>query len=108
MRRRHRFLRSGAGAEWKRSGAAANEIEALFDDAIGRKVVRSALEPAPAPAPVKAEETNVELALELGRGQQGDQSVDRRHAELGAVVYAIKVAARSEDKNRSKRWLGPT
>ena len=83
-------------------------IDALFDDAIGRKVVRSALEPAPAPAPLKAEETNVELALELGRGQQGDPSVDHRHAELGGVVDVIKVAPRSEDKKRIKRQLGPT
>jgi hypothetical protein len=35
----------------KRSAAA---IDALFDDAIGRKVVRSALEPASAPTPVKS------------------------------------------------------
>jgi hypothetical protein len=34
----------------KRSAAAANEIDTLFDEAIGRKVVRSALEPATAPA----------------------------------------------------------
>jgi hypothetical protein len=85
----------------KRSGAAADEIDALFDDAIGRKVVRSALEPAA--APVKAEETNVDLALKPGRGQ----SVDHRHAELGAVVDAIKVAPRAEGKKRSKRRLGP-
>jgi hypothetical protein len=54
----------------KRSAAAGDEIDALFDDAIGREVVRSALEPASAPAPVKSEETNVDfkLALKLGRG----------------------------------------
>ena len=79
-----------------------------FNDAIGRKVVRSALEPASAPAPVKVEETNVDLALKPGRGQQGGQSVDHRHAELGAVVDAIKVAPRSEGKKKSKRRLGPT
>ena len=70
--------------------------------------MRSALEPAPAPAPVKAEDTNVELALEPGRGQQGDPSVDHHHAELGGIVDVIKVAPRSEDKKRSKRRLGPT
>jgi len=69
--------------------------------------VRSALEPVPAPAPVKAEETNVDLALKSGRGQQGDQSADDRHVELGAVVDAIKVAPRSDGKKRRKRPLGP-
>jgi hypothetical protein len=87
----------------KRSAAAADEIDALFDDAIGRKVVRSALEPAAAPAPVRAEETNVDLALNPGRGKIDDH----RHAELGAVVDAIKVAPRAEGKKRSKRRLGP-
>jgi nucleolar protein 9 len=88
----------------KRSAAAADGIDALFDDAIGRKVVRSALEPAAAPAPVKAEETNVGMAFKPGRGQ----SVDHRHAELGAVVDVIRVATRSEGKKRSKRRLRPT
>ena len=91
-----------------RSAAAADVIDPLFDDVIGRRVVRSALEPAPAPAPVKVEETNVGLALKPVRGQQGDQSVDHRHDELGAVVDAIKVAPRSEGKKRSKRRPGPT
>ena len=59
----------------KRSGAAGDEIDTLFDDVIGRKVVRSALESAP--APVKVEKTNVDLALKPGRGQQGGQSVDQ-------------------------------
>ena len=92
----------------KRSGAAGDEIDALFDDVIGRKVVRSALEPAAALAPVKAEGTNVDLALKPGRGHQGDRRVDHRHDELGGVVDAIKVAPRSEGKKRSKRRLGPT
>lgn len=33
----------------KRSATVADGIDVLFDDAIGRKVVRSAVEPAPAP-----------------------------------------------------------
>ena len=90
----------------KRSAAAADEIDALFDDAIGRKVVWSALEPAAAHA--KAEETNDDLALKLGKGQQGDQSVDHRHAELGAVIDAMKAEPRSGGKKGSKRRLGPT
>ena len=87
----------------KQSSAAGDEIDALFGDAIGLEFVRSALEPAPAPAPVKVEETNVDLASKPGRGQ-GGQSVDHRHAELGAVVDAIKVAPRSEGR---KGTAGP-
>jgi hypothetical protein len=55
----------------KRSAAAVDEIDALFDDAIGRKVVlRSGLEsdPAPAPAVVKSMTKNAELVLKQGRG----------------------------------------
>jgi len=91
----------------KRSAAAADEIDALFDDAIGRKVVRSALEPAIAPWLVKSgtEKAN----LKQGRGQKSDRSVghDRQAAELGAVVDAIKVAPRHEGKKRRKRLLDP-
>jgi nucleolar protein 9 len=92
----------------KRSAAEADEIEALFDDAIGRKVVRSALEPVPAPA-VKSETLRANLRSKQGRGEQGDRSgdQDRQAAELGAVVDAIKVAPRHEGKKRSKRRLGP-
>jgi hypothetical protein len=92
----------------KRSAAAVDEIDALFDDAIGRKVVRSALEsvPAPAPAFVKSVTKKVDLTSKQGRGR-GDQSVDR-HADLGAVVDAIKIAPHGEAKKRGKRRLDPT
>ncbi len=93
----------------KRSAAAVNEIDELFDDAIGRKIVRSALDltPAPAPALVKSETKKANLTLKQGQGQ-GDQSVNcGRHAELEAVVDAIKVAPSREGKKRSKRRLGP-
>jgi hypothetical protein len=85
-----------------------DEIDALFDDAIGRKVVRSALEsvPAPAPALVKSSTKKADLTLKQGRGR-GDQSVDR-HPDLGAVVEAIKIAPHSEGKKRSKRQLDPS
>ena len=90
----------------KRSAAPADEIDALFDDAIGRKVVRSALEPAPASTPMKSGTKKADLALKQGRSQD-HQGVDHdRQAELGAVVDAIKVAPRHEGK-RSKRRLGP-
>ena len=91
----------------KRSAAVADEIDALFDDAIGRKVVRSALEsvPAPAPAHVKPVAKKAELMLKQGRGR-GDQSVNK-HADLGAVVDAIKIAPHREGKKRSKRRLDP-
>jgi hypothetical protein len=88
----------------KRSAAAVDEIDALFDDAIGRKVVRSALEsvPAPAPALVKPVTEKADLTLKQGRGQSAD-----RHRDLGAVVDAIKIAPRHEGKKRSKRRLNP-
>jgi hypothetical protein len=91
----------------KRSAAAVDEIDALFDDAIGRKVVRSALEsvPAPAPALVKSVTKKADLTLEQGQGR-GDQSVNR-HPDLGAVVDAIKIAPHREGKKRSKRRLDP-
>jgi hypothetical protein len=111
VRRGHRFLRSNVGA---RNVSETRQLRTRstrsFDDAIGRKVVRSVLEPASAPAPVKAEDTNVDFksALKLGRGQQCDQSVDHRHAELGGIVDTIKVAPRFEGKKSSKRRLGST
>ena len=91
----------------KRSATAVDEIDALFDDSIGRKVVRSALEPVPAPAPamVKSATKKADLKLKQGRGR-GDQSVNR-HADLGAVVDAIKIAPHGEGKKRSKRRLDP-
>ncbi len=52
----------------KRSAAAVNEIDELFDDAIGRKIVRSALDltPAPAPALVRSETKKANLTLKQG------------------------------------------
>ena len=89
----------------KRSAAAVDEIDALFDDAFGQKVVRSALElPAPAPTPVKSLTKKADLALKQGRG--GDKSV-KSHAELGTVVDAIKIAPHREGKKRSKWRLDP-
>jgi hypothetical protein len=89
----------------KRSAAAADEIDTLFDEAIGRKVVRSALEPATA----LAKSGTMKASLTLKQGQKRDQSVDhdRQAAELGVVVDAIKVAPRHEGKKRSKRRPGP-
>jgi hypothetical protein len=90
----------------KRSAATVDEIDALFDDAIGRKVVRSAVPaPAPTPALVKSVTKKDDLTLKQGRGR-GDQGVNR-HADLGAVVDAIKIAPRHEGKKRSKRRLDP-
>jgi hypothetical protein len=91
----------------KRSAAAVDEIDALFDDAIGRKVVRNALEsvPAPAPALVKSVTKKADLTLKQGQGR-GDQSVNT-HPDLGAVVDSIKIAPHREGKKRSKRRLDP-
>jgi hypothetical protein len=91
----------------KRSATAVDEIDSLFDDAIGRKVVRSALEsvPTPTPALVESVTKKADLTLKQGRGR-GDQSVDG-HPDLGAVVDAIKIAPHREGKKRSKRRLDP-
>ena len=91
----------------KRSAAAVDEIDALFDDVIGRKVVRSALEsvPALAPALVESVTKKADSTLKQGRGR-GDRSVDR-HPDLGAVVDAIKIAPHGEAGKRSKRRLDP-
>ena len=90
----------------KRSAATVDEIDALFDDAIGRKVVRSAVPvPAPTPALVNSVKKKDGLILKQRRGR-GDQDVIR-HADLGAVVDAIKIAPRHEVKKRSKRRLEP-
>ena len=90
----------------KRSAVTVDGINAVFADAIGRKLVRSAPEvpdPAPAPTPVKSGTKKANLALKQGRGQ-GDQSIDYDvHAGLGAVVDAIKVAPRHEGQKRSSR-----
>ena len=91
----------------KRSAAAVDEIDVLFDDAIGRKVVRSALESVPTRAPtlVKPVTEKADLTLKRGGGR-GDQSADK-HPDLGAVVDAIKIAPRRDGKKRSKRRLDP-
>jgi len=89
----------------KRSAAAVDEMDVLFDDAFGRKVVRSALElPGPGPAPVKSLTKKADLTSKQGRG--GDKGV-YRHAELGAVVDAIKITPRREGKKRRKWRLDP-
>ena len=87
----------------KRSANATDEIDALFNDVIGRKVVRSALEPAPVTAPVKAETKKADLAL---KQEQGDQSVDDKQTGIEAVVDEIKIRPRSDGKKGSKRQLG--
>ena len=86
----------------KRSTAVVDEIDALFDDAIGRRVVRGALESVPAPGPdlVTSVSKIADSTLKQGR-RRGDQSVNR-HADLGAVVDAIKVAPHREGKKKSK------
>ena len=85
----------------KRSTAVVDEIDALFDDAIGRKVVRSALESVPGPDLVKSVSKIADSTLKQGR-EQGDQSVNR-HADLGAIVDAIKVAPHRESKKSKRR-----
>ena len=87
----------------KQSTTAVDKIDTLFDDAIGRKVVWSALESVPVPGPdfVKSVLRIADSMLKQGWGQ-GDQSVNR-HTDLGAVVDAIQVAPLREGKKRSKQ-----
>jgi len=82
----------------RKRSTAADEIDTLFDDTIGRKVVRSALElpVAPASVPPKSKQ---------GRGQGGER-VDG-HADLGAVADAIETAPRRDGEKRRKRRPGP-
>ena len=89
----------------KQSTTAVGKIDTLFDDAIGRKVVWSALESVPVPGPdfVKSVLRIADSMLKQGWGQ-GDQSVNR-HTDLGAVVDAIQVAPHREGKKRSKQRL---
>ena len=85
----------------RKRNAAADEIDALFDDAIGRKVVRGALDPAPTPAPGLPKSKTKGKAKKGEKGRR-EEKVER-HADLGAVVDAIRVAPSGEEKERGKR-----
>lgn len=85
----------------RKRNAAADEIDALFDDAIGRKVVRGALDLASTPVPVPPKSKTKGRANERGRGKR-EEKVER-HTDLGAVVDAIRVAPSGEGKERRKR-----
>jgi hypothetical protein len=82
----------------RKRSAATDEIDELFDDAIGRKVVRSALPmdnlvpPSPAPTLPKSK-----------KREGSSKERVKRDADLGAVVDAIRVAPSGEEKKRSKR-----
>jgi len=85
----------------RKRNAAADEIDALFDDAIGRKVVRGALDLAPTPTPV------LPKSKTKGKGKAGEKGKREekveRHADLEAIVDAIRVAPSGEGKGRGKR-----
>lgn len=85
------------GHKKRKRSAAADEIDALFENVIGRKVVRSALELAATPPLSKSKTKEQE-----GGGQAGTD----RHTDLGAIAEAIKDAPRGEQKKRRKRQLG--
>jgi len=77
---------------------ATDEIEALFNDVIGRK--GGALDPDP--APVRASPKSKTKAKE-GEGQSDSEERVEAHADLGAVVDAIRVTPSGEGKKRRKR-----
>jgi len=91
----------GRARKKRRRSAAADEIDALFDDAIGRKVVRSALEPAYAPAPSGSSKTKT------GQGGQEGERIDRP-ADLVAVFDEMTAVPPGEGKKRRKRRRGPS
>ena len=80
-----------------------DEIDALFDGALGRKVARSALivgDPGNAPAPTPLRTPTTATRQEKRRDKNADY-------ELGAVVEAIREAPMGgEGKKRRKRQLG--
>ena len=82
----------------RKRSAAADEIDALFDDVIGRKIVRGEMDVDPAPAPAFPKSKT--MAKEGER--QGEERVGV-HADLGAVVDAIRLAPSVEVKKRRKR-----
>ncbi|KAI0253125.1 ARM repeat-containing protein [Lactifluus subvellereus] len=84
----------------KRGVAATDEIDALFDDAFGRKVARSALEQETAQS-LSSPETKKTRQGGAGASESVEKDVD-----LGVVVDAIKAAPRGEGKKKSRR-LGP-
>jgi hypothetical protein len=77
---------------------SADEIDVLFDGVVGRKLVRGALDTASEPASASA------LPKKTKTKEGGGHSKDmQRHANLEAVVDAIRVAPSGEGKKRSKR-----
>jgi hypothetical protein len=83
----------------RKRGDAADEIDALFDDVIGRKIVRGALDPVPEPASVSAP-LKAKTKAEEGEWHSKER---RRQADLGVVVDAIRVAPSGEGKKKNKR-----
>jgi len=79
----------------RKRSVATDEIEALFNDVIGRKVVRGALDPAP--VPVRASPKSTTKAKE-GEGQSESEERVEVHADLGAIVDAIRVTPSGEDR----------
>jgi len=84
----------------RKRSAAADEIDALFDDVIGRKIVggHGALDVDPAPVPA--------FLKSKTKAQEGERKGEERvgvHADLGAVVDAIRLAPSVEGKKRRKR-----
>ena len=84
--------------EKRKRGAAPDEIDALFDDVIGRKAVRGAPDVAPAPAPA--------FRRSKTKAKEGEGQSEERvgaHADLGAVVDAIRHTLGDKGKKSRKR-----
>jgi len=77
----------------RKRSTAADEIDVLFDDVIGWKIVRGelAVDPAPVPAFLKSKT----------KAKEGERQSEERvgvHPDLGAVVDAIRVGPSVEGK----------
>jgi hypothetical protein len=80
----------------KRGAAATDEIDALFDDAFGRKVARTAMDRELVESPTKPRTKKSKHG-----GARGSERVEN-DVDLGVVVDAIKAAPRSEGKKKKK------
>ncbi|KAI9511254.1 armadillo-type protein [Russula earlei] len=82
---------SGKKRKKRRRNAASDEIDALFEDMMGRKVVRSALKAGPVPVPLESK-------TKAREGGQGNEAADLNDVEIKAAP----------GKKRSKRRRGPS
>ena len=93
---REEALRKSSPAKERKKhkgSAATDQIDTVFDDVIGRKVVRGALDVASAPVPA--------FLKPKTKAKEGEGQSEERvgvHTDLGAVVDAIRVVPSVEGR----------